>query len=75
MVNESHTEFSIPKEHASGNMFTSLNKFDPCLMYDFNNDYSDEMFKMSGRPSISNLMSNLTCSEANFNKVNFNFTL
>jgi hypothetical protein len=70
-VNESHTQFSIPREGSSGNMFTSLNKFDPCLMYELNDAIAEEVSQMSRSPLTTNLMSNLTCSEANFNKVIF----
>jgi hypothetical protein len=64
VVNEFHTEFSIPKEHFSGNMFTSSNEFDPCHMYAFNEEFTNESSQITGP-----LITNLTCSETNFNKV------
>jgi hypothetical protein len=59
--NESHVQFSIPKEESLGHMFTEAKNLDPCKQF----DNFDEKFAFS----FENDQDNVTCTEELFNQV------
>ena len=61
-LNESHIEFSIPRQESFDHMFTEAERFDPCKRFgDF-----------SGNISLStNIPDNKTCTEEEFYQVIF----
>ena len=69
-LHENHTDFSIPVEHATGHMFKSADKFDPCSRFSFTDDFSAQLAASISRPLISNDNSTdndlTSCSAAHF---------
>lgn len=69
-MNESHCEFSIPKEHSSKNIFTEAEKFDPCHRFKFSDDFLERVSKLSA--PIPTLLDELKCSEDHFDQATNN---
>jgi hypothetical protein len=67
-LHENHTDFSIPVEHATGNLFKSADKFDPCQRFAFTDEFAAKLSQLSS-PLLSDPNNGITCSKEHFNTV------